>query len=563
MIAESFILDNKSNEESPTPISIPTDLKSRLEVINKKIDEKKNEKPNILTRQIRAIDEELNEPLENLDDLQKKISEIKERLKTRIEESEIERLSSDLKQTLKRKKEVLSQQSTKSDPKMEKSLKIVKKINNILIVSEAGVDIYNKYRNDQSNLNAIAKSISNTETKMNELRQYEDNIYQSIIPMIKKIWSDINKADGAGKSHAALDISKWMVQNSIRNLKSHLQQVVKGYEVQEDLIRCMEKLDESITTSINLYDRIQNYQDQERLAQYISNIRSPNADLKNIKNNALREAIASLKEIIQYNIVLGQYNNAMQAFKQWVFPFAPFYQEDCQLPKSPLLPNNTLQTIKEDVIKQIKNISSRVKEYYTSIEKYDVVVKEGEFYNSKSMNPFMIWANKTYQKEIANLFEGKVVTLKADIRKSDSEKSAIKFNKIDIFFRTDPILQTELEKKLASFEVILTHLGNSYYRWNNQHIVIVGRERVISYHYEKRENGEPVSSNLVYQKIAKGDLMLSPYTMWNIHLKAINGKGSNYGTLQNYKGKVDLELVGHGKWIDESKPLSELSTFNV
>ncbi|CAG8783554.1 16631_t:CDS:1, partial [Dentiscutata erythropus] len=79
--------------------------------------------------------------------------------------------------------------------------------------------------------------------------------------------------------------------------------------------------------------------------------------------------------------------------------------------------------------------------------------------------PFAIWDNKSYQNEISQLLEKDVVTFKADIANSDPGKSAIKFNKIGIHFRTlDPSLQNDLEKKLDFFEIIIMHLGNSYYR---------------------------------------------------------------------------------------------------
>ncbi|CAG8695530.1 12450_t:CDS:1, partial [Cetraspora pellucida] len=115
--------------------------------------------------------------------------------------------------------------------------------------------------------------------------------------------------------------------------------------------------------------------------------------------------------------------------------------------------------MKSDFFEQIKNIKTKIQEYRTSVIEYDNMINKGNFYKTNSMNPFTIWENKSYHDEISHLLKGKIITFKADISNCDSEKSAIKFNKIGIYFRSlDPRGQNDLEENLKSFEVIMTHM---------------------------------------------------------------------------------------------------------
>ncbi|CAG8720187.1 9115_t:CDS:2, partial [Scutellospora calospora] len=130
-----------------------------------------------------------------------------------------------------------------------------------------------------------------------------------------------------------------------------------------------------LTTLINIYDRIQDYYDQAKLV-YIAHIGSSMAD--KIADEKLDNAVNELKREIRFNIILGHLKRATNAFKQWVFPFA--------------------------------NV---------------------EFHSEKiSTEPFFVWENDKYSHEISKLLIGEEITIKADITKIDSNKSAVKFNEI-------------------------------------------------------------------------------------------------------------------------------------
>ncbi|CAG8791116.1 24257_t:CDS:1, partial [Dentiscutata erythropus] len=55
----------------------------------------------------------------------------------------------------------------------------------------------------------------------------------------------------------------------------------------------------------------------------------------------------------------------------------------------------------------------------------------------------------------------------------------------------------------------------------------------------------------------RGELMLSPYTMWKIKLEPTDK--ADFSELNKYKKEVDLELVGRGKYIRDRKGSDDLN----
>ncbi|CAG8763383.1 5554_t:CDS:1, partial [Gigaspora rosea] len=75
--------------------------------------------------------------------------------------------------------------------------------------------------------------------------------------------------------------------------------------------------------------------------------------------------------------------------------------------------------------------------------------------------------------------------------------------------------------------------------------------------FEKKNTKEPLRNNEAYNKIKRGELMLSPYTMWKIKLEPINK--ADFNKISKYEKEVDLELVGLGKYIRDRKDSDDLN----
>lgn len=195
----------------------------------------------------------------------------------------------------------------------------------------------------------------------------------------------MNEKLGA-RSRVSLEVTKWQVQTMLRDMKLHLRQMTKGFKVEDDLARCLEKLEESTTTLINIYDRIQDYQEHQNLANYIAIISTTSRhDHRELK----------LEMLIRSNLIIKQYQMAINALKQWVFPFANEYLRT--IPSH--LEIQTNQTSKE-----IKSVLEKVEKKQLSTQQEDALKHVGVYFDSHhvSSHPFFVWKNNQHKNSITN-----------------------------------------------------------------------------------------------------------------------------------------------------------------
>ncbi|CAL1300187.1 unnamed protein product [Larinioides sclopetarius] len=70
----------------------------------------------------------------------------------------------------------------------------------------------------------------------------------------------------------------------------------------------------------------------------------------------------------------------------------------------------------------------------------------------------------------------------------------------------------------------------------------------VSYSYEKNDDGMPIRWNEAYKKLKSGDLLLSPYTFWEVKLINKTNKTS-FLDLDKYKNEISVELSGLGSYV--------------
>ncbi len=420
-----------------------------------------------------------------------------------------------------------------------------------------GVDIYSKFRTDQTDGDVISAQIQQIEEKIDSLKRYEENIDKILKPMLDDIEENL-KSTASGlalKSQVALDVTQWKVQSHLRDVKLQLVQFTQGFKVEHEMARFIEKLEESMTTLIHLYDRIQSYQAQQNLANYIADIHSPAAHLITINDRTLNDAVNELEQMIQSNVLLAQCQMAIDALKQWVFPFAEHYLQSMLGSSESEIhlktPSSSTQISVDQAVAAIEKVRAKIKEYTMSIVRQDQYLHEGLFSSRYyATEPFFVWENQPYQDTIARLLAGQKVLLKAGILGSPADKQAIKFSRLEVNLKaSNQTLQAEIDSKLKGFKVRATHLGHSYYRYHNRFYVITSDPQTLEFLFEKENrSGEPLHKNKVYDKLAKGNLVLSPYAMWEIQLLNAT-KRADYTQLTVYKDEVDLELGGYASYV--------------
>lgn len=555
MVVESLVLDDSSALGTDKILQLPSAIKNSVTRIT---DQLKNEQQ-LLKEQLydaeQALDKFLvDQPSENIREIKQKILVSKTKLKEDIAKGPSASLDTtstireELGELLKNQTDILIKQNSGLDIKINKQLRLVNQVQNVVSISETAIDVYSKIRNHQAKIDHMSDAIQKTDDNTKQLRQYQEKIYKNIIPMCSNITNIIKTMEQQlqGKSHVGLDISQWKIQSTLSDFKLIMQKMTKGYKMQEDLTRCIEKLDGGMSIMINVFDRIQDYHDKSELFAYIADIRSSRAMGVTVNNNELNAAIKELDLTIISNLVLGQYETAMNAFKQYVFPFAHFYLADLSLPAS-LKVDNTTNNFASIAVDQIEHIKSKLSESNAIINKRDTYIHNNiEFSHNSRALPFFVWRHDSNKDTIAKLLDGQKITINADITKG-LNKNAIKFNEIGIYFKlANGTSQSELDKELQNVEVYMTHLGNSYYRCGHKLYVMTSDNLTIHYSFHKNSNGHPSITNQVYDKIKNNSFVLSPYTMWMIELYG------NFSSLEKFKNlEIDLELKGRGQYVDQ------------
>ena len=559
-VGESIAL---GDQKDMPPLNLkPEDLKNLNDILGQIKSLKIDELNGMLNEISKDLEDFRNEhKSKKLKDLEESVSSIRERLKT-ASGKEIKGLQEELKQVVLKKEKELRDRAASAKKldtiALEKVAGMLKKVNSIAAL---GIDTYNQYKDDKIKLSVINNAIQQTENTILKLRQYEDEIHDTIRPMLHDMEGDLKKMIDSlkDKSQVALDVQRWKTTSTLRDLKLTLHQLTKGFNVQENLERCIEKEEETINTIITIYNRIENFHDQQNLANYLANICSPSANLINVTDLSLANAIEELEIAIRSNIMIKQYTSTVDALKQWVFPFAQVYLKKLKLPNQFKL-ENSLENQVNEIKTEMEKIKRKVELYKTSVQKSDEYIYNGEFSSKyKSTKPFYVWPNAEHNEMISELLSGEQVLTKADIQGSPNDKLAIKFNLLEINFKAmNKTMQDEINEKLKLFLISATHLGNSFYKTSKDEFFSITSPSVtIEYSLEKKEDGTPVEQNNVYKKMKAGDLMLSPYAMWKLRL--INTQSAaSFDDLKKYKDEIDLELVGYGGYLARGLDISTL-----
>ncbi|KAJ6649901.1 hypothetical protein Bhyg_05142 [Pseudolycoriella hygida] len=598
-IGESFVVEPDAKQGDA--ILVPPGVSDALKNLGDFVAETRAKKYKKFETQLKSIEDELKDPPVDLQEVNKKVSSIRERLekeKAKVvpdgdedaataKDKNMKDLQDEMKSVLSEKKTGLKEQIDKGDKAKKSILDKVDKLQKGLKVIETGMDVYNKYKGDKKKLDAISDSIAQADKAIESLQKYESQVESAMFPMVRKMREDVNKvkASLSTKSQVALDVQQWEVQGTLRGVRNILERATEGYATQADITGCFDALSEAMNLLVHIYDRLENYRDQQKLGDLIANIGAPGQYDELLRGTEYDEDVTALNMTIQSNLVLLEYDNAMKAFLQWVFPFARRYMEQTSLPDN-LKPVRNQQTLKDLVVaakKQLDSIKNDIGKYWTTIPNYTKFFFEGEFYvNDKLGGPFYVWSGKDHSDAIEGLFKGNEITLLADIRDNvrfvnsnsdtrSAKRMAIKFSSIYIRFNLakkfseeeDDEKNEERQRKfddiMENFVVNLVHTGTNYYDFRENYYVIYGDPLTLSYSVRKNADGKHDIKSTSRDKVMKGDLLLSPYTLWTVRLSADRRKA--FDDIREFVDDISLELTGMGKYIFDDD--DQLAAYNL
>lgn len=566
-IAGQFIVD--PDDSAAEKITVPPGIKNSVKSASEIIQERKKKKLEALKKEITQLEKSLKADSEGDDEKVTRrqdtsIAELKKKLKDAQDaenpsEELIQSIHKEMQDFVGDEKKAIESETKLTEKKKERMKKHFETATEALDVLSAGVDVYNTIRSDLQKIEKVSKAMVENKKTLKLLQEFELQIYDKLIPDFMNLHDTIEttrKSLGT-KSQVSLDVQKWKIVDTIEDAKFKLLTALEGYSNEPRMKSLMDKIIAAISLTIDIYGRIQTYEESSRLANYLAQLQT--SSFKNIQFSDLKlqKLYDDLMFNIQSNIIIGQYGMATTAFKQTVFPFAAKYLDDYRLPKNLMNEiDSNLTNLVQRISPNLETLKEKIRELNSSVTNQDDPNIFSAQFGSKlrTSPPFFVWSHDKYSSEIDNLLAGGSVHLFADVTEG-LPLNAIKFNTINIeFIAPNETLQSRIDDILESAKITMTHLGTSYYRCGHQFYSIESPAQTITFS-RKEIDGFPVVRNNVYDKLRGGNNMLSPYAVWRLKLE-----DADFEELSKLAGSIDIELNGRGQFV---RPLTDICKTNL
>lgn len=498
----------------------------------------KKKKLQLFTKQLNDIERELNQLTTfhiELNELLRTVREFKKELSQQISNESLSFSDVDL----KRDKLISAVEQTQSELQFSEDLSTSLDVTlAILILREIPLYVYEQLSveviTDMLNYYDIAKQME--EEAQNS---YQENIYDTILKRFQEFEKSVNEISGCINKSTFLKVDKWRTLSAIRDIAPFFRKWSNETAIKEHLYRSIEKLDDSLTSLFEACDDIDHLSKTISINEFISPQK-----LQYSTNLSLYAAITNLKETIQINVVLDQYEAAVKALERYQFPFGnKVIRPDLDLPTN-LQPNDS-KRLAEVVIELVNYLKSEVKSAELSIGKYShLVFSDIEFSYKSVVGPFYVWKYSEFGDELKRLLSGEEIELKADIAMVTA-LSAIKFNRIGMRIRSEKNIRPQ------GF-ITMRMMQSSDYRCDTKiHSFAVDDNLTYSHSLKWNDDGEPIMRNKVDRHLYGKNYFLSPYTTWKIKIESMS-------TELAHSFPIDLELYGHGEFIPSSQILSKI-----
>lgn len=431
----------------------------------------------------------------------------------------------------------------KVDEKKEKKLKALKKGQAVLGTADSALKIHETMKDDQEKIDEAHEIIEQLEHQIEMLKIHKQIIDNAVTPRLEIIEQSLNEAieQAGNKSHVELDISKWATRSAMSEIKKIINEVTKTFTMAPEIKHSLELLDEGITAIMDVYNLLDSYVEKKQLATLIANFAiAPNE----IRDDKLKWALFKIEKIIDANLLMEQYEVAINALKQHKFPFAERYLDQFQLPSNSSTVDDAF-TI--STINAVSELIARTQQSNSLIEEMDSYLYSNfTFVNQES---FFRWDNIKDKDEIVQLMTGREVIFVANI--DDGLKfNAIKFNEVWLNFKmANQTIQDEFNSELHRFSVVMEMIGSNFFRCNNR-IYCIPLENTVRFSFTL-EAGHPWKVNDIYSKLKNSAPFLSPYSTWKIALVSKDRDDADYLVLKGYQNYVEeISLEGRGQYLD-------------
>ncbi|CAG7786822.1 unnamed protein product, partial [Allacma fusca] len=294
---------------------------------------------------------------------------------------------------------------------------------------KAGIDWFNANKADKDKIAAYSEAIKVSDAKLGILDAKMEEIKNKLIPFVGEVTADIynERMNLKDKSAVGLIVNKWQIQNILRDLKFDIQKFYsEGLETEDFITRAIEKFEDSISTVIGIYDKIQDFQTQITIAEFIGALNLPSsAQFGN--DIAMQKAYDKLQILLKSNIFLSDYDTFLDSFKMSVFPFAHRflgYFEISNISEKQKIESG--QGTTQDLDRVVETGKDKLKKLGDAFSRYksmtdqslDTYIHTAFFEESNSSSPFYTWRGEESQEFIHKLLRGEEATILADVLRS-------------------------------------------------------------------------------------------------------------------------------------------------
>lgn len=417
------------------------------------------------------------------------------------------------------------------------------------------LEAYNSIKNEiidsisARNLGAAEIQIVQSEINSNSQRYpkfyaAEKKIDEMQNMFFSQINNEINSFNNTNDLFKQLKIKERLI-----DLKNKIFLISDSFDGHRKVLNTINRIENGILTMIDIQNRIETYVQQNEFANYLTNIYHPS----NIPVE-YKAKIDLLEKCIHENIIEERYQQALDAFKYWSFPF---YCEYTQVNNNFLHYNETAIS---SIDLKIKNYGKHLEKLLNDVKNDEALVKPSidnhVYYRLFDKNiPFFQWSSKNYPYELKQLLRGEPTILYADVNYARFD--AIKFCTLNVLIETDvPNTNKTLNELLNEFTIELTHSGESNYKYKEKTLKInmnykSGEKLSLKYQY-----GLTTNANSSYKKLALNKPVLSPYTFWTVRIRAVKIEKEQelLKKIDSLLNETNIELrvflYGHGQYVD-------------
>ncbi|XP_059468499.1 uncharacterized protein LOC132192518 [Neocloeon triangulifer] len=437
-----------------------------------------------------------------------------------------------------------------------------KRLQTTRYIANSGLEVaktFSQYSNDQSVLDQVDAAIKQNQENLKEMAVYEENLHKTFKPLVEQMVKTFDSLKSNLKTQNTFELlfQQLDLKSYARKCVSMVQKLTQDlFSEDEGFATILTELQELLTTLIDAYDKIEELRYRVPLADFAGKL----AGVKCLSTsdpdacNSLQKTAQSIKT----NELVREFAYVFAAYQQVSFPFGANRMQ---------LLNTTHLSLRSEAKEKIAEILRSVLESIrddlssssTSIQNHldaDVVLTE---FSSRfvSTQPFFVWPNVQFSRQIADLLNGERVTLMASVPGS---KNAVKFNWVALNMTSkDEDAAWQVHNLLKHFRIEMVHGGESYFRCGGAVYAIGGADLTFTLSFERDEKGNFVTRNKVQEKLSTGDVPLSPYVMWKFKLIYAGKEDPKvlFHKLGLLSKKVDLELVGEGSYVAEGAAICD------